>query len=125
MLRGGIDLGGTKVQAIVVDEDHRVVGESRHETPTEGGADAVVEALAAAMREAADAAGVPTSELEGVGIGSPGDADDAAGTIANAGNLTGFDRAVPVAAQLRERLGTEQVRLGNDVSVATDRQSVV
>jgi glucokinase len=122
MLRGGIDLGGTKVQAIVADDDHRVVGEARRPTPTEGGSDAVVAALADAQREAAQAAGVEPSALHGVGVGSPGDVDDGAGTIANAGNLPGFDKAVPVAAQLGEALGVGQVRLGNDVSVATSAE---
>jgi len=118
-LRGGIDLGGTKVQAIVVDARHEVVGQARHPTPVEGGPDSIVDALAAAQRDAARAAGVETSELQGVGLGSPGDVDDAAGTIGNAGNLSGFAKAVPVADMLRDALGVEEVRIGNDVSVAT------
>ena len=118
-LRGGIDLGGTKVQAIVVDEKHDVVGQARHPTPVDGGPDSILDALAAALRDAARSAGVETSELAGVGLGSPGDVDDAAGTIANAGNLSGFADAVPVAERLRDALGLDEVRLGNDVSVAT------
>jgi glucokinase len=118
-LRGGIDLGGTKVQAIVVDARHEVVGQARHPTPVEGGPDSIVDALAAAQRDAAQAAGVETSELQGVGLGSPGDVDDAAGTIGNAGNLSGFTKPVPVADMLRDALGVDEVRLGNDVSVAT------
>ena len=31
---GGIDLGGTKIQAVVVDDDHEVLGSSRLPTPT-------------------------------------------------------------------------------------------
>jgi len=31
-LRGGIDLGGTKIQTAVVDEEGKVVGEARHPT---------------------------------------------------------------------------------------------
>ena len=54
-----------------------------------------------------------------MGVGAPGDVDDAAGTIGNAGNLDGFAEPVPVAARLREALGVQEVRLGNDVSVAT------
>src|SRR2546430_1181888 len=34
---GGLDLGGTKIQAAVVDSHGRVVGESRRPTPTSGG----------------------------------------------------------------------------------------
>ena len=36
---GGIDLGGTKIQAAVVDEDndHEVLGAKRDQTPLKGG----------------------------------------------------------------------------------------
>jgi glucokinase len=121
-LRAGIDLGGTKIQAVVADEANEVLGTARVPTPGAAGAEGIVEALAGAVREAADHAGVAPSELVGVGLGSPGDADDDAGTIANASNLAGFDEPVPVAARLRELLGVEQVRLGNDVSVATQAE---
>src|SRR3954470_1383458 len=122
VLRAGIDLGGTKIQAIVADEHHNVLAATRQPTPTGGGADGVVAALAAAVRDAAEHAGIDTRELTGVGLGSPGDVDDTAGVIANASNLVGFDRPVPVADRLREGLGVEQVRIGNDVSVATQAE---
>ena len=118
-LRAGIDLGGTKVQAIIADARHKIVGEARYATPTTGGADAVVGALVAAVKEAAELAGVETAELAGVGLGAPGDVDDKKGTIDNAGNLAGFDHPVPVAAMLKDELGVPVVRMGNDVSVAT------
>ena len=35
--RGGIDLGGTKIQAVIVDEASEVVGQARQPTPTTGG----------------------------------------------------------------------------------------
>jgi glucokinase len=117
-LRGGIDLGGTKIQAIVADDDHQVVGEARRPTPTSGGPQDVIDALAEALREAAEAAGVKTKDLAGVGLGSPGDVDSAAGTIAQAGNLPDWQAAVPVAKMLGEALQTT-VAIGNDVSVAT------
>jgi glucokinase len=117
-LRGGIDLGGTKIQAIVADDDHQVVGEARRPTPTAGGPQDVIAALAAAQREAAAAADVKTEDLAGVGLGSPGDVEAAAGTIANAGNLPDWQAPVPVGRMLAEALGTT-VTIGNDVSVAT------
>ena len=55
---GGIDLGGTKIQAVVVDEEHEVLGSARHPTPTEGGPADVALAMVGAMREALDEAGV-------------------------------------------------------------------
>jgi glucokinase len=117
-LRGGIDLGGTKIQAIVADESHQVVGQARRPTPTTGGPDDVIAALVEAQQEAALAAGVKTSELLGIGLGSPGDVESGAGTIGNAGNLPNWHEPVPVASLLGERLGAS-VKIGNDVSVAT------
>jgi len=38
--RGGIDLGGTKIQAVVVAEDNKVLGEARHPTPQAGASSA-------------------------------------------------------------------------------------
>src|SRR5450759_3019307 len=77
-LRGGIDLGGTKIEAIVVDSGQQVLGQAREPTPTAGGPPTVAKAMAEAMESAADWAGVQTSSLVGVGVGSPGDVDEAA-----------------------------------------------
>jgi glucokinase len=118
LLRGGIDLGGTKIQAVVIAGDEEVVGQSRHPTPTTGGSDDVVAALATALSEAADQAGVETKALTGIGVGSPGTIDDHAGTVANASNLPGMLEPHPVGPELTKRLGAP-VHLGNDVSVAT------
>ena len=40
-LRGGIDLGGTKIEAIIVDADNRCSASARQPTPTTGGPDDV------------------------------------------------------------------------------------
>jgi glucokinase len=117
-LRGGIDLGGTKIQAIVADADHQVLGQARRPTPTEGGPDDVIAALVEAQNEAAEQAGHRPAELDGVGLGSPGDVGAQAGTIAQAGNLPNWRDPVPVADLLGTALGTK-VAIGNDVSVAT------
>ena len=76
---GGIDLGGTKIQAVVVDEQHEVLGSARHPTPTTGGPADVALAMVGALREAIEAAGVGPGELTAVGVGSPGRVDDEAG----------------------------------------------
>lgn len=119
--RGGIDLGGTKIQAVVVDARDAVLGQSRHPTPTDGGPADVADAIAGALREAAAAAGVAPAELAGIGVGSPGVIDAAGTTVAQARNLPGWTGAFPLADALRDRLGAP-VRIGNDVQVATDAE---
>lgn len=121
-LRGGIDLGGTKIQAIVVGADHAVLGEARRPTPTSGGADAVVRELASTLREAAALARVDTKDLVGVGVGTPGAVDPVAGIVTSAKNLPGFDAIVPLADLLGRELRT-RVALGNDVGVALDAEA--
>ena len=103
-MRGGIDLGGTKIQAVVVDDGGAVAGETRLPTPTEGGPADVSEAMAAALRDAAGAAGVATGELSGVGVGSPGAVDEAAGTVSSARNLPGWEGTFALAQDLAENL---------------------
>ena len=120
-LRGGIDLGGTKIQTAVVDSGGEVLGQSRRPTPTSGGPQDVADEMAAAMREAAGEAGVETAALAGVGIGSPGDADEKTGIVSGARNLPGWEGSFPLAATLKEALGAE-VRVGNDVQVATEAE---
>ncbi len=118
-LRGGIDLGGTKIQAVVVGTDGAVLGEARRPTPTAGGPADVAQAMAKALREAAAAAGTKPGELAGVGVGSPGDADGKTGVVSNARNLPGWDGSFPLAEALANALDT-QVRIGNDVQVAVE-----
>jgi glucokinase len=119
--RGGIDLGGTKIQAAIVAASGEVSGEARRPTPTSGGPQGVASEMAAALREAAELAGVEPAALEGVGVGSPGDADERTGVVSGARNLPGWDGSFPLAESLEEALGTS-VRVGNDVQVATEAE---
>lgn len=120
-LRGGIDLGGTKIQTAVIDAAGEVKGEARRPTPTEGEPKDVAAAMAEALVEAAEAAGTKSAELQGVGVGSPGDVDEKAGTVSSAKNLPGWDGTFELAGALEKDLGTT-VRLGNDVQVATEAE---
>jgi glucokinase len=118
--RGGIDLGGTKIQTVVVDDKNEVLGEAKRATPTTGGPEGVAAVMIAALREAADAAGVATGELSGIGVGSPGDAEESTGVVTGARNLPGWEGSFPLAEHLADELGTGRVRVGNDVQVAVE-----
>ena len=116
-LLGGIDLGGTKIQAVVVDERLEVLGDARVPTPTTGGPQDVADAMAAALRQAADGHGDP----DAIGIGSPGVIDEDAGTVSSARNLPDWEGSFPLGPALQEAVGAP-VALGNDVNVATDAE---
>jgi glucokinase len=117
-LRGGIDLGGTKIEAIVVDADNKVLGSARHPTPTTGTPADVAAAMVAAITEAAKSAGTKTASLAGVGVGSPGAVNADAGTVSSARNLPGWDGSYALGPELKKALGT-RIAIGNDVQVAT------
>jgi glucokinase len=116
---GGIDLGGTKIQAVIVGEDQTVLGSARGPTPTSGGPPDVAEAMEGALRDAAKAAHTAVEQLAGVGIGSPGTIDD--GVVTSARNLPGWEGSFPLAKTLEDALGCP-VALGNDVQVATNAE---
>ena len=120
-LRGGIDLGGTKIEAIVVDGADEVLGQARQPTPTDGGPADVAAQMAEALKGAAVQAGVKSSALAGVGVGSPGDVDEQTGVVANARNLPGWQGPYELAQELSTKLGTK-VFVGNDVQVATQAE---
>jgi glucokinase len=120
-MRGGIDLGGTKIQAVVVDDAGAVHGEERVPTPTSGGPPDVAEAMADALRTAAGHAGVDSAELAGLGVGSPGIVDSRKGIVTSARNLPDWEESFPLADALADSLGT-RVKIENDVQVATDAE---
>ena len=120
-LCGGIDLGGTKIQAAIVDAKGKVSGDARSQTPVSGGPEDVAKTMAAALEEAASKAGVEPSGLLGVGVGSPGTVDAKTGSVSSANNLPDWDGTFPLAERLSAALDTG-VRVGNDVQVATDAE---
>jgi len=117
-LIGGIDLGGTKIAAAVLDADHKVVSYRRRPTPDKGGPADVVRAMALTIQEAAIDAGTEAHKLLAVGVGSPGSVNPATGDVSGAGNLPDWDGTFQLGRALREEIGTE-VRVGNDVQVGT------
>jgi glucokinase len=119
--RGGIDLGGTKIEAVIVDDDSQVLGSARHPTPQVGGPEAVAAELDGTLREAAAEAKAEPAELSGVGVGSPGVVDPKTGAVSSARNLPDWDGSFALAATLSSSLGT-RVRVGNDVQVATNAE---
>jgi fructokinase len=105
-IRIGIDLGGTKIEGIALDEDHHELHRLRIDTPT-GNYKATVDAVCALALEIEEEVG-----REGtVGVGMPGAISPATGVIKNANStwLIGH----PFHLHLEECLG-RPVRLAND-----------
>ncbi|WP_199689787.1 ROK family protein [Clavibacter lycopersici] len=110
-MRIGLDIGGTKVDAVAIDADDTVVASLRR--PTGHGAD---EVLATAARAVDDlVAGLGRPAVASVGAGIPGMVDPATGTVQHAVNL-GID-GFPFGVELEGRLGVP-VAVENDVNAA-------
>lgn len=120
-LIAGIDLGGTKIQTVVMDDEGSVEGQSRRPTPTTGGPDDVIAAMAEAVDEACREAGIEASALEATGVGSPGAVDGAKGEVSSALNLPDWAGTVAMGPKLTETLGPPTF-IGNDVQVATEAE---
>lgn len=112
----GVDLGGTKIQTVVVRAG-KVVGRSRVPTPQTGRANDVIQAIGGTIREALEPAG-PRAKLRRIGIGTPGDIDARAGIVSLAANVPGFSGRVRLGPIVSKTFDGVEVRIENDVRVA-------
>src|SRR5512143_3591339 len=83
----GIDLGGTKILAGVVDERWTVLGRGKVKTPKTGGADGLTEALVSACDAALAAAGAKRQDVSALGLGAPGPLDAEKNILLRANHL--------------------------------------
>jgi fructokinase len=107
-LQLGVDLGGTKIAAVVLAPDGRTVWEHRRATPRDDYR-ATLEAIAAIVEAGEQAAGAACT----VGIGMPGAISPATGLVKNANSTWLNGRALH--GDLEARLG-RAVRLANDAN---------
>lgn len=103
----GVDLGGTKLLVGVVEDDGSVSQVRKVATPRLG-LESVIDAIVEAVAELGNGD-------EPVGVGVPGMVLDD-GTVTRSPNLVGFERPVPLGAELARRLG-RPVAVDNDVNV--------
>jgi len=112
-LRIGIDIGGTKTEAVALAADGTVAAE--HRLATGFGAAAVLDTAESAVRALASELGTTPAEFATVGVGIPGAVDRASGRVAHAVNLGLED--LDLGGDLAARLG-RPVRVENDVNAA-------
>jgi glucokinase len=86
----GVDVGGTKVAAGVVDEDGRIIAKLKRSTPAASPA-RTEQAIADAVTELLAGHQVPPGQVTAIGIGAAGFVDSARATILFAPNLAWRD----------------------------------
>ena len=115
MLTLGIDLGGTNVRTLLVDETVERLGAAKLKTPLSGDHLAVVDVVEASVQEACEQAEVAVADVDAVGIGTPGVVID--GTVGGAANVPGFSERFSLGDMLHDRL-QRPIRVVNDVTAA-------
>jgi glucokinase len=110
----GIDLGGTKVEAALVDRRGAVLEGSRRPTHPERGPEEILADIAACIEE--DLLATAEGPVLGAGVGVAGQVDSATGRVLHAPNLKWDD--FPLRARLEEAIGLP-VLVINDVQAAT------
>ncbi len=112
-MKVGLDVGGTKTDAVAVDDGGSIAGRIR--IPTGWGPDAVAQTVVDAVGALATEAGVDLSAVRSVGVGIPGQIEPGTGRVVHAVNL-GVE-ALDLADVVTPRLGVP-VRVENDVKAA-------
>ena len=112
----GIDLGGTKTLAAVIDvTSGAVIASARKRTRAERGQDFVSQRTTELATAALNAAKISTDQITGIGIGAAGQIDRKRGVIIDAPNLG--VKNMQVGDLLGKHFG-KPVAVGNDVEVA-------
>jgi glucokinase len=112
----GIDLGGTKMMAVLLNSDFEFLARVRKRTKPSEGPSVGLRTMAQLVRDTLAEAGIPQSRLAGIGVATPGPADLNRGVILDLPNL-GWSR-VPVKRELQRALGRPVV-VSNDVDAGT------
>jgi glucokinase len=114
----GVDIGGTKVAAGLVDARGEIICKGRAPMNAHGTAEEGLASVFAAMDEALKAGRVvrPNLEIAGIGICSPGPLDPRTGVVINPPNLPCW-RNFPLADEVSRRRGV-RVLVENDANAA-------
>ena len=83
----GIDMGGTRVRALVVNAENKILGMQRAPTNPKQKPDGLVGDIALLVEGAVQSAGLKLSDLRAVSIGVPGAVDAETGVVHHAPNL--------------------------------------
>ena len=98
----GIDIGGTKLAAVVADKDGNILQKVRKPTESERGPQYAVELILSMVNEVLDLAGLRSEGISGIGVSCGGPLDTKTGIIYSPPNLPGWD-----ALPLKEMIESE------------------
>ena len=109
----GIDLGGTKVLAAVLDSDGQIIAHARAKTRGWRDDEQVFATIAGVGHRAIEKAGIDQDQIAAVGIGAPGPIDFDTGYIIETANLK--FKNFPLGPRIAEEFGRPTI-VENDVN---------
>jgi len=110
---GGVDIGGTKIAAGMVDSDGRILASRECPTQANAGLQAGLDSIVQMLRETASQAG---GQMEGIGIGCTGPVHPQLGSLGKIEFLPGWEGANLV--QELSRVFGVQAAIENDADAA-------
>ncbi len=110
----GVDVGGTKVLALVVTDSGEVI--AREKTPTHHDGTPMAEQISGAVDNALSEAELSVEEIAGIGVAMPGSVDSSTGHLGTVPNIDIDDHQL--VDTLRDRYPVP-VEVGNDVNLGT------
>ncbi len=115
MPRIGIDLGGTDIKFGIVDDEFNILASTSCRTGAERPASQILDDMAGEAEELVRSIGLSMSDIERIGIGSPGTCNTKSGVVEYACNLN-FEH-LPLQKEMESRLG-RPVIIDNDANTA-------
>ncbi|WP_276876946.1 ROK family protein [Anaerococcus hydrogenalis] len=106
----GLDIGGTKIQGAVIDENGEILKTYRLETCAREGKDKVLDNISKIIDF------LKTDEIEAIGVGTPGFIDSENGIVTFAGNIDGWT-GLNLKEELEKR-SSLPVFVENDANIA-------
>ncbi|MBQ8140709.1 MAG: ROK family protein [Clostridia bacterium] len=122
MYKIGVDLGGTNIAVGLVDGEHRIAVKKSLPTMAQREAEAIVADIAKLCFEVCADKGISLSDVETIGIASPGIANHNTGIVQYSCNLPfkNFD----IASSLKEKTGVNNIKVENDANAAALGEAV-
>ena len=122
MFRIGIDLGGTNIAAGLVNENYQIVRKDSVPTNAQRDPALIVDDIAMLCKKICEEQGIALSDIEAIGIASPGIANHDDGVVEYANNLP--FRKFAICDMLRERTGVQNIHVENDANAAAWGEAV-
>lgn len=122
MYRIGVDLGGTNIAAGIVDREYNIIAKGSTPTKADRPADEIIADMAWLCKKLCEDANIDISNIESIGVASPGVVDNENGMVLYANNLP--FKNLPLAAKLRELTGVQTIKMANDANAAALGEAV-